>query len=72
MINRKIFAVVVILALSISLAAADEKRNHKFPVSGISLLSLNIREGTIVIEHAESDFADIELRFTEDEDVWFK
>lgn len=71
MINKKIATVVLILAFSITVATADEKRHHEFETDDISSLTVNMRAGTIVVEHNDEDYIAVELLITEGDRGWF-
>ena len=70
MINKRILSIVLLLALSISVATAEERRHHQFHLSDISTLELNVRAGTILVEHSDSDYIDIVVLITEEDKNW--
>jgi hypothetical protein len=72
MISKKVVSLVFILALSITVAVAEETRHHEFDATGISTLQLNMRAGTIVVEHTEENYVSVELRITKEDRGWFR
>lgn len=72
MINTKVASVILLLALSITVATADEIRHHRFNSTDISSVVINMRAGTIVLEHSDDEFIDIELVIAEEGRNWFR
>ena len=60
------------MALGISMAAADEVRSHEFKADQISNLNLEVRSGHVVIEHHDDDNIYVEVRFSADDEGWFR
>lgn len=72
MINTKVVSMIFLLALSITVATADETRHHRFNSADISSVIVNMRAGTIVLKESHDQFIDIELVISEGERSWFR
>lgn len=74
MISTKIISTCLLLALSISVACADEVRHHTFDGSEISSLNLDVRVGTVVIAPSLSGDIEVELRIEQNGGLgwWFR
>ncbi|MDO8908703.1 MAG: DUF4097 family beta strand repeat-containing protein [Pseudohongiella sp.] len=71
MITRKVASLIFLMALSITVAVAEETRYHEFDAAPISSLRLNMRVGTILVEHTNDDTISVELRITKEGRRWF-
>lgn len=72
MINSKIASVILILALSISMATAEETRHHEFQTTDISSLTVNMRAGTILVEHSNEDHITVQVLLTDGDSRWLR
>jgi hypothetical protein len=72
MISKKVVSLVFILALSITVAVAGETRHHEFDAAELSTLRLDIRVGTIVIEHTDDKNISVEFRIIKEGRTWFR
>lgn len=71
MISKKVCAVVILLALSISVAFADEKRSHQFDARLVSSLKFDVSVGSIVMHNTESEYIDITVILRKEAKGWF-
>jgi hypothetical protein len=69
--SKKVFTVVILLALSISLSFADETRSHQFDSKLVSSLTIDISLGSIVVQHSESDTIEITTTLRNERNRWF-
>jgi hypothetical protein len=71
--NKKTMSILLLMALSISVACADELRTHQFSTDNFSLLYLENGVGTIVIEPSDTGMVDIEMRITSSKkSTWYR
>lgn len=70
-ISKRIFTVVVLMALSISLALADETRSHQFDSKLVTSLNIDLSIGSIVVHHSDSDSIEITTTFRNERNSWF-
>lgn len=71
MISKKVCAVVILLALSISVAFADEKRSHQFDARLVSSLKFDVSVGSIFMHNTESEYIDITIILRKEAKGWF-
>lgn len=71
MISKKVCAVVILLALSISVAFADEKRSHQFDAKLVSSLKVDLSVGSIAVKHSDSEFIEVTVILRNESNGWF-
>lgn len=70
-ISKKVLAVVILLALSISLAFADESQSYRFDSDLVSSLNIDVSIGSVVVHYSERDSIDVTVNFRKESNGWF-